>query len=48
MRNNGMRHRNRQRVMLLFAVLACAAVAAKFVKAAYRGEAMQSRVRPLN
>lgn len=43
-----MNWRNRRRLMTLFAVLACVAIGGKIFKAYYRGDTMQSRVRPLN
>ena len=43
-----MNWRNRRRLMTLFAVLACVAIGGKIFKAYFRGETMQSRVRPLN
>ena len=40
-------HRRRQLIAFV-AILATVAVAAKFIKAIYRGEVTQSRVKPLN
>ena len=40
-------HRRRQLITIV-AILATVAVAAKFIKAIYRGEVTQSRVKPLN
>jgi hypothetical protein len=41
-------HRRRQQIMTVFAVVAVLVVAAKVYKAYWRGETMQSRVKPLN
>lgn len=43
-----MNRRRRQQLMTLLAVLVAVAVSAKFIKAIWRGETTQSRVKPLN
>lgn len=43
-----MQGRMRRQLTTLAAILLCVAAAAKIYKAAYRGETMQSRVKPLN
>jgi hypothetical protein len=43
-----MNRRRRQQIMTIFAIVAALAFSAKFIKAAWRGEITQSRVKPLN
>ena len=38
----------RRRMMSVVALLLCVAAAGKIIKAVYRGETMQARVKPLN
>ena len=43
-----MKYQRRRQLMTVVAILAAVAVSAKFIKALYRGEATQSRAKPLN
>jgi hypothetical protein len=43
-----MNDRRRQQIMSILAIVAVIAVSAKFIKAIWRGEITQSRVKPLN
>jgi hypothetical protein len=43
-----MNRRRRQQLMTVFAIVAAIAVSAKFIKAIWRGEITQSRVKPVN
>jgi hypothetical protein len=43
-----MNRRRRQQMMTVFAIVAVVAVSAKFIKAIWRGDVTQSRVKPLN
>ena len=38
----------RQHIMSLLAIVACLAIAGKLIKAVYRGDMMQTRVKPLD
>jgi hypothetical protein len=41
-------NRRRQQLMTVLAIVAAIALSAKFIKAYWRGEITQSRVKPLN
>ena len=43
-----MNRRRRQQLMTVVAIVAAVAFSAKFIKAVWRGETTQSRVKPLN